>query len=108
MQNRRYLSIYVEFVLKTPRLPLPQRMCNVLFKRGSCRGNASYFAHFKSNVFAVACISDAIVAFKRKVFAPNISISRLTVVARPRRSSMHARLLAHATTTVSYLHGWQL
>ena len=74
MQSRRYLSIYLEFVLKTPRLPLPQRMCNVSFKRGSCRGNVSYFAHFKSNVFAVACISDAIVAFKRKVVAPNISI----------------------------------
>ena len=35
--------------------------------------------------------------------------SRLTVVSREAKKKQHAaRLLAYATTTVSYLHGWQL
>ena len=36
-------------------------------------------------------------------------ISRLTVVSREAKKTQPTwRLLAHATTTVSYLHGWQL
>ena len=43
------------------------------------------------------------------IYIIKIYISRLMVVSREaRRSSMHAHLLAHATTTVSYLHRWQL
>ena len=44
------------------------------FKGLLCRGNPSYFTEFKSNVFDVVGISDAIVTFKRKLFTPNILI----------------------------------